>query len=259
MMRAALLAVVLTVACAAAAQPQVSFSPGAVMVQPGQQFDLSFQVGACGDSIASFQLYMSFDPTVVQLLQATEGTLYSQSGYMTWFIKEQVAPGFWHFFDTVFGAGTFVSPPGELLRLRFKALAYGHTQARVDTVRMTDVRRDALPVAGFEHGEIFVVPATDVVDEPAVNAVTLGPACPNPFRGATGIRFSIPAGHEPVRASVHDLRGRLVAELAVPGDRAGTLVWDGRSEDGSEAPSSVYFVRVTAGTVEAHTSVVKLR
>lgn len=259
MMRAVLLAVVLAVACVAVAQPQVSFSPGAVMVQPGQQFDLSFRVGACGDSIASFQLYMSFDPSVVQLLQATEGTLYSQSGYMTWFIAEQVSPGFWHFFDTVFGSGTHVVPPGELLRLRFKALSYGHTQAYVDTVRMTDVRRNALPVAGFQHGEIFVVAATDVSDEPVVSALALGPAWPNPFRGATEIRFSVPAGLEPVRASVHDLRGRLVAELAVCGDRAGTLVWDGRSEDGREAPSSVYFVRLTAGTVEAHTNVVKLR
>lgn len=259
MMRAALMAVVLTVACVAAAQPHVSFAPGAVMVQPGQQFDLSFQVGACGDSIASFQLYMSFDPDVVQLLQATEGSLYSESGYMTWFISEQITPGFWHFFDTVFGAGTCVLPPGELLHLRFKALTYGHTQAYVDTIRMTDVRRDALPVQGFEHGEIFVVPTADVGDEPAAGAIKLGPAWPNPFRGATEMRFSVPAGLEPVRASVHDLRGRLVAELAVLGGRESTLVWDGRSEDGSEAPSSVYFVRLTAGTVEAHTSVVKLR
>jgi hypothetical protein len=259
MMRAALMAVVLAVACVSAAQPHVSFVPGAVMVQPNQQFDLSFQVGACGDSIASFQLYMSFDPNVVQLLQATEGTLYSQSGYMTWFISEQITPGFWHFFDTVFGAGTCVAPPGELLHLRFKALTYGHTQAYVDTIRMTDVRRDALPVQGFEHGEIFVVPTADVIDQPVASALALGPASPNPFRGATEMRFSVPAGLEPVRASVHDLRGRLVAELAVVGGREGTLVWDGRSEDGSEAPSSVYFVRLTAGTTEAHTSVVKLR
>ena len=104
MMRAALLAVLLAVAGVAAAQPHVSFVPGAVMVQPNQQFDLSFRVGACGDSIASFQLYMSFDPSVVQLLQVTEGSLYSQSGYMTWFISEQITPGFWHFFDTVFGS-----------------------------------------------------------------------------------------------------------------------------------------------------------
>jgi hypothetical protein len=259
MMRAVLLAVLLTVAGVAAAQPQVSFAPGAVMVQPGQEFDLSFQVGACGDSVASFQLYMSFDPNVVELLEATEGSLYSQSGYMTWFIAEEDGEGFWHFFDTVFGPGTHILPPGELLHLRFKALSYGNTQAYVDTIRMTDVRRNALSVAGFEHGEIFVVPATGVGDEPAASAIALGPAWPNPFRGGTEIRFSVPAGIEPVRASVHDLRGRLVAELAVAGGRAGALAWDGRSEDGSEAPSSVYFIRLTAGTVEARTSVVKLR
>ncbi len=257
--RAALVLVLLLAAAAAGAQPHVSFTPSPIMVQPGQQFDLSFRVGACADSIASFQLYMSFDPDVVELLQTTEGSLYSQSGHMTWFIAEEEEEGFWHFFDTVFGAGTFVPPPGELLHLRFRALSLGHTQAHVDTIRMTDVRRDALPVQGFEHGEIFVVAATGVSDEPVTGAIALGPAYPNPFRGATEIRFSIPAGLEPVRASVHDLRGRLVAELAVVGDRAGTLVWDGRSGDGGEAPSAAYFVRLTAGTATAHVSVVKLR
>ncbi len=259
MMRAVLLAVVLAVACAAAAQPHTSFVPGAVMVQPGQQFDLSFQVGACGDSIASFQLYMSFDTDVVELLQATEGSLYSESGFMTWFIAEEEGDGFWHFFDTVFGAGTYVLPPGELLHLRFKALAYGHTQAYVDTVRMTDVRRNALHVEGFEHGEIFVVPTAGVSDGPPEGAIKLGPASPNPFRGATEIRFSVPVGLEPVRASVYDLRGRLVAELSVPDSREGALVWDGRSEDGRESPSAIYFLRLVAGTAEAHTSVVRLR
>jgi hypothetical protein len=228
------------------------------MVQPNQQFDLSFRVGACADSIASFQLYMSFDPSKVQLLQATEGTLYSQSGYMTWFISEQVSPGFWHFFDTVFGAGTHVTPPGELLRLRFKALTPGHTQAHVDTIRMTDVRRDALPVSGFQHGEIFVVPTAGVVDDPGAG-LWLGPATPNPFAGAVEIPFAAPASRGPLAAAVYDARGRLVADLDAGASGVGTLVWDGRCADGREAPSAVYFVRVSAGDVEARASVVKVR
>jgi len=259
MTRAALIAgAIVLAASAATAQPHVSFLPAAVMVQPNQQFDLSFQVGECADSIASFQLYMSFDPTKVQLLQATEGALYSESGYMTWFISEQVSPGFWRFFDTVFGAGTHVTPPGELLHLRFKALVCGHTQAHVDTVRMTDVRRDALPVEGLEHGEIFVVLATGVGDE-TPSPVWLGPASPNPFAGSVTVPFTAPPARGPLAAVVYDARGRVVADLAAEGSGTGTLVWDGRCADGREAPSAVYFVRISAEGAEAHTRVVKVK
>jgi hypothetical protein len=258
MKRAGLLAVALVlVASAAWAQPHVFYAPGSIVVQPGQQFDLSFQVGACADSIASFQLYMSFDPDVVELVAATEGSLYAESGYMTWFIAEEQEDGFWHFFDTVFGPRTYVLPPGELLHLRFEAVEYGHTQAYVDTIRMTDIRRNALPVAGFEHGEIYVVP-TGVEDE-VPGALMLGPAWPSPFRGSTEIPFSAPPGRGPVTAAVYDICGRVVAELAPESERSGTLVWDGRTIDGSEAPSAVYFVRVTAGDSEARTRVVKIR
>ena len=256
--RAGVLAVALALAAPVAlAQPHVSFVPSPITVQPGEQFDLSFQVGACADSIASFQLYMSFDPTIVNLVSATEGALYADSPHMTWFIAEELEDGFWHFFDTVFGSGTCVLPPGELLHLRFEAVQYGYTQAHVDTIRMTDVRRDPLPVAGFEHGEIHVL-ATGIEDElPGV--LRLGPGRPNPFRGSTEIPFSLPPGSGPITAGIYDLGGRLVAEFAVAGEREGAVAWDGRARDGSDVPSGVYFVRVTTSGTEATTSVVKLR
>ncbi|MCD4690646.1 cohesin domain-containing protein, partial [bacterium] len=122
----------------ATADTSVHFDPGAVMVDTGESFEMSFRVAASPDSIASFQLYLWFDPTIVELTDAVEGTLYVESGTMTWFIAEEEYPGFWHFFDTVFGAGTHVLPPGELLHINFTALAAGQTPARIDTVRMTD-------------------------------------------------------------------------------------------------------------------------
>ncbi len=90
-------------------------------------------------------------------------------------------------------------------------------------------------------------------------ALSLGPAWPNPFRGSTEIAFSAPAGQDRLTAGVYDIRGRLVAELAVNEEREGAIVWDGRLSDGSEAPSAVYFVRMAAGVMEARTSIVKLR
>jgi hypothetical protein len=106
----------------ARALPDVFFAPGSTTLQLGESVELSFRVGACGDSISGYQLYLSFDPTIVELTTATEGSLYAYCGYPTWFIPEEEAPGQWHFFDTVMGAGTYLLPPGELLRLEFTAL-----------------------------------------------------------------------------------------------------------------------------------------
>ena len=73
----------------AEASTSVHFDPGQVIVNPGQEFDLSFRVAESPDSIASFQLYLSFDSDVIELTDAVEGSLYSESGFMTWFIEEE--------------------------------------------------------------------------------------------------------------------------------------------------------------------------
>ncbi len=251
---------ILALALCARAQPGVFFEPGQVMVQPDEVFEMSFRVGACEDSIASFQLYMSFDPEIVELVEATEGTLYAECGTMTWFIDDEIEPGFWHFFNTPFGAGTYVEPPGELLHLELRALAGGYTQAHIDTIRMTDVRRNALEVESFEHGEILVA-GTGVPDgEAAADALALERPRPNPFVTETVIGMNLAADLGPVRAEIYDLAGRLVRSIDVP-RREGRceLRWDGRADDGSEAPSSVYFLRVTGAGSEARVKLVKMR
>lgn len=251
--------VVILFAWAANAAPSVFFEPAQVMVQPGQEFELSFRVDDCGDSVASYQLYLSFDHELVELVEATEGSLYSESGLMTWFIEEEEGPGFWHFFDTVFGAGTFVAPPGELLHLTFRGLpgAVGYSQARVDTIRMTDRLRDPLPICAFEHADIFVA-GTGIAGSPS--SLGLGPASPNPFSNGTAIPFSIQGASVASRASVYDVSGRLVRRLRVPsGARVGELEWDGTSDDGTATAPGVYLVALECCDRGARTKVVKLR
>ena len=239
----------------AAASTTVHFDPGQVVVEPGQEFDMSFRVGESPDSIASFQLYLYFDPSVVELTDAVQGSLYAESGFMTWFTREEVGPGFWHLFDTVFGPGTHVLPPGELVHFTFTALEEGETEARIDTIRMTDIRRDPLPVDGFENGHILVQ-LTGV--EEGGGIVRLGPAYPNPFVSATAVPFFAPMDGGDARAEIYDVRGRLVRCIPVPsGALQGELLWDGRDEGGEEVSSSVYFLRLIARTSTAHCRLVK--
>jgi hypothetical protein len=77
--------------------------------------------------------------------------------------------------------------------------------------------------------------------------VRLHPNYPNPFRGATTVKYDIPEQMS-VRLSVFDVLGRRVATL-VRGERSAgqyTVSWS-PGEDGSSLASGIYFVRLKAG------------
>jgi hypothetical protein len=74
-------------------------------------------------------------------------------------------------------------------------------------------------------------------------------ATPNPFGAATRIEFAV-ASAGPVELRIYDVTGRSVRVLLEgqrfePGRHA--VTWDGRRDDGADAPAGVYFVGLSAG------------
>jgi len=71
---------------------------------------------------------------------------------------------------------------------------------------------------------------------------------PNPFNPATEIRYLVSADG-PVRLDVLDARGRRVVVLVDEHQPAGTQAvrWDGRTKNGTDLASGVYFCRLRAG------------
>lgn len=69
-------------------------------------------------------------------------------------------------------------------------------------------------------------------------------AIPTPFR--PGSSLLVEGGSAAAGLSVFDVRGRRVRELHAASERAGetTYRWDGRTQDGSEAATGMYFVRL---------------
>ena len=96
---------------------------------------------------------------------------------------------------------------------------------------------------------------------PFVPTVTqLLPAAPNPFGSETTLWFDL-AEPSPVEISVFDAQGAVVFRhqlgLLAPGRHP--FLWDGRQGAGDEAPSGIYFVRMTAAKQSWAQRVVRLR
>jgi hypothetical protein len=82
-------------------------------------------------------------------------------------------------------------------------------------------------------------------------ALAIRSATPNPFNPVTEIRCELPAAGR-VALAVYDLGGRMVRRLLDETRAAGTfaVLWDGRDDVGRQAPSGVYFARLSADGVE---------
>ena len=117
-------------------------------------------------------------------------------------------------------------------------------------------------------GDFFVArfgaSPTDVGETPSLAAVMLN-AFPNPAGASVAFSFDLPeASHADLE--IFDVAGRHVATLEKSTQRAGSheMHWDGRTTQGSAAPSGVYFARLAArgasGAIHrGSTKVIRLR
>lgn len=83
---------------------------------------------------------------------------------------------------------------------------------------------------------------------------------PNPFNPATSIRFELPRS-EPVELLVRDATGALIYEFDAGVLNAGdqTLSWQGRSNEGVQASSGIYFIQVRTNTLQGSMKVLLLK
>ena len=89
-------------------------------------------------------------------------------------------------------------------------------------------------------------PAVDAPVVASAASVSAGAtACPNPFRSATSLRFSLDAPAREVRVDVLDVSGRHVRTLLQQALPRGTHIvgWDGRNEARRAVATGTYFAR----------------
>ncbi|MBN1996393.1 DUF2341 domain-containing protein [candidate division KSB1 bacterium] len=76
---------------------------------------------------------------------------------------------------------------------------------------------------------------------------------PNPFNSGTTFTFNIPmqeSGRTQIVLKIYDINGRLISSLVNQAFPSGfhQVHWNGRTLDGGQVPSGIYFYQLTAGT-----------
>lgn len=149
------------------------------------------------------------------------------------------------FFNTIdlFGGG------GDEFRIREGAVSAEWV--------LTEYRNQADPAGFFEVGEIQDNTVTAVGDG---RSLFLSAASPNPFTGATSVRFRL-AHRDHVRLTVYDVAGRVVSRLVDGSLEPGPyeFQWGGRVDGMQRAAAGVYFLRLVTseGTVTSKVSYVR--
>jgi photosystem II stability/assembly factor-like uncharacterized protein len=184
---------------------------------------------------------------------------------MKWVVPAQAGPVqlrlyFTEIYDAIVGPGqrvfdVDVNNVPVLQGVDIWSLA-GQNKAYMKTVYVTS--EGSTMVIDFHHGAenpcisaIEVLSANDgitAVPGAPRAGLTLRQNAPNPFRGATTVRFTL-SSRTHVRLNVFDVAGHLVSTL-VDGNRdAGeyAVAWDGRDRDARRAPAGVYLCCLASG------------
>jgi len=243
-------------AASAGADPTVFVWPETKYVDPGETFTMDVRVDGGADTVTCFLVEFQFDPAVIDLVSADEGSLFVYCGFPTMYNWDVMGLGHHSCNDVTLGPYTYTLPPGELVSLEFVAGESGSTPIEILYVDLRDYRRQRILPVWTENGTVIIGQQSGVEEEPDVSAQTLALGLhPNPFSGTVRIEFAPPPGDDdrggPERALprgapavvVYDVRGRLVVPLSPERAGDGWLAdWDGCDGSGSRCGAGIYFI-----------------
>ncbi len=127
---------------------------------------------------------------------------------------------------------------------------------------LATVQITAQYLAQMRTAQLDILPAapTGIDDRTPAISVRVFPAAPNPTSQSAVFRYELMQS-TPVKVDVYDVAGRLVRSLvdAKQAARSHSVVWDGRDQAGSSAPSGMYFFRIRAGAFTENVKLVIVR
>lgn len=252
------LAVLMSLAGSALADPVLRWAPSDTLINSGDQATLSVMLDEAID-VRTIELRVTFDPAVVASVAGGFGDLFD--GFNNFDGFEEEAPGQWHGYCVILGAGDWTTGPGELFSWTVAGLPGGGTSPIVTAeVTLLPPGGGDYPATVLTDDQINVLDTTDV-QLPAAGLPTLT-LYPNPFNPRTTVELRLPGGGQG-ELEVLDLRGRVVARPwagLLGADAPLAVTWDGVDSLGQALPSGVYTFRlVGAGGQAAATRGVLVR
>jgi len=146
----------------ARAAPTVFVHPDTVYVAVGESFTMDVRVDSGTDTVTCFLVEFEFDPFVLELASATEGSLFTECGFPTMYNWDVLGLGHHSCNDVTLGPYTYTVAPGEMVSLSFVAGNAGWTSVRILTEDLRDYRRNRILPVWTEDAVVFVVPPTGI-------------------------------------------------------------------------------------------------
>ena len=233
-----------TLSLTASAIATLSIEPSQSAVSPGQEFEIAFIVSADVGDLSCYAISIDFDPAILEYVSSSEGTLFSTSPDPNFFQHSIDALGDDLLSDCVLGFGTSVLAPGEIARLRLRAIDDGSSAITIASSVLRDVDRAVIGAVQHVHGSATITPTTT----PIAGSLRLI-AGPNPSAGPVWFRSGGPIADFRGELCIFDAQGRLVMQESMDADllRSGTLRWNGRDLSGSPVASGLYLAILRQG------------
>jgi hypothetical protein len=226
----------------------VAVCPDSTWKSEGEVFPIGICISAGLKGVMGYNVAVTFDSSVIQIMNVEEGPLPQSSSDRTffWWYDAGVKTDSVQVNGAVLGAT--MDGPGELFTLTFKAKTPGPVSSTDVVVAFSELRDDWNEPIDHEtrDGFVQIYPATGIEAPPREAG---GLVCyPNPFNPATTLVFSppeprAPGGRAEVSVRVYTAEGRLVRNLfnGPVGPEGRRFVWDGKDGGGEQAASGVYF------------------
>jgi hypothetical protein len=244
----------------------VAVCPHSTWKAEGEVFSIGICLSAGLKGVMGYNIAVTFDSSVIEIMNVEEGSLPQSSSDTTffWWYDTGVKTDSVRVNGAVLGAT--MDGPGELFTLTFKAKTLGAVSSTDIVIACSELRDNWNEAVEHEtrDGVVQIYPATGIE---APLKETGGLVCyPNPFNPATTLVFSppespVPGGKTDVSIRVYAADGRLVRNLfsGPVGPEGRRFLWDGKNGGGEQVASGVYFAVAETDGRRLRTKVVLVR
>lgn len=236
----------LLVATPCLAAPTISVQPANNVVFAGDEFEVAIDANAEFGALSCFAVTIDYDPSLLEIVSSSEGALFVAAFEPTFFQQEQGPPGQDVFTDCVLGFGTSVLSPGELFRIRFKALTSGNSNIDIVLAQLRDLDRALIPGVTILSGSASI----SLTSTPPGSSVSFRRLITTPNPSAGAVLFQLRSTESRKREDavllrsgnleIFDAAGRRLrdVELVAVGDG---MRWNARDRHGRRLASGLYF------------------